>query len=104
MRISVIARQSYVFSIDVALEKSSSLITRLEWTERVYRCRSKGSLQPLNRNDVTLDRDKDGIWVVECPRISGCISQGQSKEEALENIKDAIAACKCEQNEDYHLL
>lgn len=43
--------------------------------------------------NVTLDRDKDGVWVVECPSIPGCVSQGQTKEEALENIRDAIVAC-----------
>lgn len=43
--------------------------------------------------NVTLDRDEDGIWIVECPSIPGCVSQGQTKEEALENIQDAIAAC-----------
>ena len=43
--------------------------------------------------NVTIDRDEDGIWIVECPSIPGCVSQGQTKEEALENIKDAIAAC-----------
>ncbi|MBD1825376.1 type II toxin-antitoxin system HicB family antitoxin [Cyanobacteria bacterium FACHB-DQ100] len=45
------------------------------------------------RFNVTLDRDEDGVWVVECPSIPGCVSQGQTKQEALENIKDAIAAC-----------
>jgi predicted RNase H-like HicB family nuclease len=45
------------------------------------------------RFSVTLARDEDGIWVVECPSIPGCVSQGQTKQEALENIKDAIAAC-----------
>jgi predicted RNase H-like HicB family nuclease len=43
--------------------------------------------------NVTLDRDEDGVWVVECPAIPGCVSQGQTKEEALENIKEAIAIC-----------
>lgn len=43
--------------------------------------------------NVTVDRDEDGIWIVECPSIPGCVSQGNTKEEALENIKDAIAAC-----------
>lgn len=43
--------------------------------------------------NVTLDRDEDGTWIAECPSIPGCVSQGQTKEEALENIKDAIAAC-----------
>lgn len=42
---------------------------------------------------VTLDRDEDGVWVVECPSIPGCVSQGQNREEALENIRDAITAC-----------
>jgi predicted RNase H-like HicB family nuclease len=45
------------------------------------------------RFSVTLDRDEDGIWVVECPSIPGCVSQGQTKQEALENIKDAISGC-----------
>ncbi|BBD65547.1 MULTISPECIES: type II toxin-antitoxin system HicB family antitoxin [Nostoc] len=45
------------------------------------------------RFNVTVDRDEDGAWIVECPSIPGCVSQGQTKEEALENIKDAIAAC-----------
>ena len=45
------------------------------------------------RFNVTVDRDEDGIWIVECPSIPGCVSQGDTKAEALENIKDAIAAC-----------
>ncbi|MBW4456257.1 MAG: type II toxin-antitoxin system HicB family antitoxin [Nostoc indistinguendum CM1-VF10] len=45
------------------------------------------------RFNVTVDRDEDGAWIVECPSIPGCVSQGQTKEEALKNIKDAIAAC-----------
>jgi predicted RNase H-like HicB family nuclease len=42
---------------------------------------------------VTIDRDEDGVWVVECPAIPGCVSQGESKEKAVENIKDAIKLC-----------
>jgi len=43
--------------------------------------------------NVTLDRDEDGIWIVECPSIPGCVSQGQTKEEALPNIAEAISLC-----------
>ena len=43
--------------------------------------------------NVTIDRDEDGVWVVECPAIPGCVSQGNTKEEALENVKDAIKQC-----------
>ncbi|CAC5341899.1 MULTISPECIES: type II toxin-antitoxin system HicB family antitoxin [Planktothrix] len=33
---------------------------------------------------------EDGYWIVECPSLPGCISQGKTKEEALINIKEAI--------------
>ena len=39
---------------------------------------------------VFLFRDEDGGWVVECPSLPGCISQGETREEALTNIKEAI--------------
>lgn len=42
---------------------------------------------------TTLARDEDGVWVVECPSIPGCVSQGQTRDEALANIREAIAAC-----------
>ena len=42
---------------------------------------------------VTVDRDEDGVWISECPSIPGCVSQGVSKQEALDNIKEAIELC-----------
>ena len=33
---------------------------------------------------------EDGYWVAECPSLPGCISQGQTKQEAIVNIKEAI--------------
>jgi predicted RNase H-like HicB family nuclease len=42
---------------------------------------------------ITIDRDEDGVWIVECPAIPGCVSQGATREEAMDNIKDAIAQC-----------
>ena len=45
------------------------------------------------RFQVTLDRDEDGMWVVECPSIPGCVSQGSSRQDALKNIEEAIALC-----------
>ncbi len=43
--------------------------------------------------NVTIERDEDGVWIVECPSIPGCVTQGETKTEALENIKDAIKLC-----------
>jgi len=34
---------------------------------------------------------EDGFWVAECPSLPGCISQGKNKEEAIQNIKEAIS-------------
>jgi predicted RNase H-like HicB family nuclease len=33
---------------------------------------------------------EDGLFVVECPSLPGCISQGKTKTEALDNIREAI--------------
>lgn len=39
---------------------------------------------------VVIYPGEDGYWVVECPSLPGCISQGKTKEEAAQNIKEAI--------------
>jgi len=52
---------------------------------------------------VTVDRDEDGAWVVECPSVPGCVSQGKTKPEALGNIKEAIwVVWRCGQNAGCH--
>ena len=42
---------------------------------------------------VTIEPDETGMLVAECPAIPGCISQGRTEAEALDNIREAIAAC-----------
>jgi predicted RNase H-like HicB family nuclease len=42
---------------------------------------------------VTIDRDETGTWVAECPVIPGCVSQGLTKSEAIQNVREAIAQC-----------
>jgi len=39
---------------------------------------------------VTIEVDEDGVFVVECPSLPGCVSQGKTRAEAISNIKDAI--------------
>lgn len=39
---------------------------------------------------VIVKTDEDGMFVVTVPALPGCISQGKTRKEALENIKDAI--------------
>ncbi|PCH65492.1 MAG: hypothetical protein COC01_09655 [Bacteroidetes bacterium] len=49
---------------------------------------------------IVLYPGEDGYWVVECPSLKGCVSQGQTKEKAIENIKEAIDGYIAALNED----
>ncbi len=39
---------------------------------------------------VLIEQDEDGMYVAEVPTLPGCISQGQTREEAVEGIKEAV--------------
>jgi len=39
---------------------------------------------------ILLYQGEDGYWVVECPSLPGCITQGKTKEEAITNAREAI--------------
>ena len=39
---------------------------------------------------ILIEQDEDGMFVVECPCLPGCVSQGKTRKEAIENIQDAI--------------
>ena len=41
---------------------------------------------------VLIEQDEDGVYVAEVPALPGCISQGQTRSEAVENVREAIAA------------
>ena len=42
---------------------------------------------------VTIEPDETGMLVAECPAIPGCVSQGRTEAEVLDNIREAIAGC-----------
>ncbi|HEX8948175.1 MAG TPA: type II toxin-antitoxin system HicB family antitoxin [Dissulfurispiraceae bacterium] len=42
------------------------------------------------RYRILIERDEDGVFIAECPVLPGCVSQGKTRKEALENIQDAI--------------
>ena len=42
---------------------------------------------------VTLYQDEEGWYIVECPTIPGCLSQGETQEKALLSIQEAIQLC-----------
>ena len=39
---------------------------------------------------VLIEQDEDGVFVAEVPSLPGCISEDQTREEATENIREAI--------------
>ena len=43
------------------------------------------------RYRVTIEQDEDSVFVAEVPALPGCISQGRTRSEAIDNIKEAIA-------------
>lgn len=42
---------------------------------------------------IIIEMDEDGVYIVSCPQLKGCRSCGETIEEAMENIKEAIALC-----------
>lgn len=42
---------------------------------------------------VLIEQDEDGTYVASCPGLEGCYSQGDTFEEAMENIRDVILMC-----------
>ncbi len=39
---------------------------------------------------IIIEQDEDGIFCAEAPALPGCVSQGQTRAEAIQNIKEAI--------------
>lgn len=39
---------------------------------------------------VIIEQDEDSAFVAQCPSLRGCVSQGATRSQALENIRDAI--------------
>jgi predicted RNase H-like HicB family nuclease len=42
---------------------------------------------------ITIEKDEDGRYVAECLDLPGCLSEGETLVEAIENINEAIIGC-----------
>ena len=49
---------------------------------------------------VIVEKDEDGFFVVECPLLKGCYTQGETIDEALKNIHEVIEVCLEEEDEE----
>ncbi|MEA1944165.1 MAG: type II toxin-antitoxin system HicB family antitoxin [Euryarchaeota archaeon] len=43
--------------------------------------------------NIIIEVDEDGRYVVECTDLPGCLSEGDTLKEAIENINEAIVGC-----------
>ena len=69
-----------------------STFSGVEWDMKKRRFVSTKKQQPSARSlPVIIERDENGMYVVECPLLSGCYSQGRTLDEALCNIQEVIA-------------
>ncbi len=53
-------------------------------------CICRYHIQEAIMRQVIIYPGEDGFWVGECASLPGCISQGETREEAIENIREAI--------------
>lgn len=42
------------------------------------------------RFTVVIEQDEDGVFIASCPVLQGCHADGETQEEAIENLRDAI--------------
>ncbi|MBW2740586.1 MAG: type II toxin-antitoxin system HicB family antitoxin [Deltaproteobacteria bacterium] len=59
----------------------------------------KSSLKKINL-PIIVEKDEDGYYVVECPLLRGCYTQGETLDEALTNIHEVIEMCLEDETED----
>ena len=53
----------------------------------------KARKQKIRNFPVVTSRGEDGYYIVQCPTLPGCFTQGKTLDEALKNIKEAIELC-----------
>ena len=41
---------------------------------------------------VRIEQDEDGVFVAEVPSLPGCVSQGNTRDEAIRNVQEAAEA------------
>lgn len=42
------------------------------------------------RYRILIEQDEDGVFIAECSSLPGCISQGKTRKEVIDNIQDAM--------------
>ncbi len=60
-------------------------------------------MKNIHQLPIIVEKDEDGLYVVECPIFSGCYTQGKTLDEALKNIREVLELC-LEEKENQEIL
>jgi predicted RNase H-like HicB family nuclease len=66
---------------------------RSDKAPQVGRTRGGAARSRTHEFQVVVEQDEAGFFVVECPALKACYTQGRTYEEAIKNIRDVIALC-----------
>jgi antitoxin HicB len=99
----LIANVTGLSHAEITAQDARSVLIRLNFQVDEFRPRSQrfqsspSSLSVADPNAqeplqfaVTVETDEDGFYVSSCPALSGCHSQGRTRDEALNNMAQAI--------------
>ncbi|UUX91802.1 type II toxin-antitoxin system HicB family antitoxin [Methanoplanus endosymbiosus] len=43
--------------------------------------------------NIIIEIDEEGGYIAECPDLPGCITEGDTQDEAIRNLNEAIIGC-----------
>ena len=49
---------------------------------------------------IIIEQDRDGVYIVNCPVLTGCRSYGETIQDAIDNIKEAIELCLLDESQE----
>jgi len=53
---------------------------------------------------VLIEQDEDNMYIVSCPSFKGCHSYGETIDEAMDNIREAIELCLEEEQDNFNKI
>lgn len=83
--------QSHGFCAWQRAEPPGDDIPHMRQLREAYSMHAVNTLEFDPMRQVVISRGESGYWIAECPSLPGCVSQGLTREEAIRNIKAAIA-------------
>ena len=62
----------------------------LQWSQNMLKSKPKVIYHSERQIPLLVEKGEDGFYVVECPVLKGCYTQGKTIDEALRNIREVV--------------